>query len=114
MQKLEYGETKVVRVSRSPSPVKNTIDKKQLHNVEYLNWLGNMMKSDARCTQVIKSTISMVEVAFNKKKNLLTIKLNFNLRQKLVKCCIWSTDFYDAETRTIWKVDKKYLGNFEM
>jgi hypothetical protein len=43
------------------------IDKKQLQNVEYLNWLGNMMTSDASCTQVIKSTISMVEVAFNKK-----------------------------------------------
>jgi hypothetical protein len=112
MQKLEYGETKVVRISRSPSPVQNMILKRQLQNVEYLNWLGNMMTSGARCTQVIISTISMVEVAFNKKKLLITRKLNFNLRQKLVKCCIWSTDFYSAETRTFKKVDKKYLGKF--
>jgi hypothetical protein len=90
------------------------IDKRQLQIVEYLNWLGNMMTSDARCKQVIKSTISMVQIAFNKKKILFTRKLNFNIKQKLVICCIWSTGFYGAETRTIRKVDKKYEGNFEM
>jgi hypothetical protein len=74
-----------------------------------------MLRSDARCTRNIKFTIAMVETAFNKKtKIFFTSKLDLTLRKKLVKCCIWSTDFYGAETWTLKKVDKKYLESFEM
>ena len=86
----------------------NMIDIKQLQSMEYLKWLGNMIIVDARCTGNVKSTTDMVEVAFNKKKILFIRKLNLNLRKKLVKCCIWSTDFYSAETWTLRKVDKIY------
>jgi hypothetical protein len=37
-----------------------------------------------------------------------------NLRRKLVKCYIWSTALYGGGTWTLWKVDQKYLGSFEM
>jgi len=33
---------------------------------------------------------------------------------KLVKCYIWSTASYGAETWTLWKVDEKYLGSFKI
>jgi hypothetical protein len=39
---------------------------------------------------------------------------DLNLRKKLVKCYIWSIAFYGAETRTLWKVEQKYLESFEM
>jgi hypothetical protein len=35
-------------------------------------------------------------------------------REKLVKCYIWSTALYGAESWTLWKVDEKYLESFEM
>ena len=92
----------------------NMIEQEQLKNVEYLTWPGNMTTSYESCTRDTKSTIALVELAFNKKKILFTRKLNLNLRQKLVKCYIWSSDFYGAETWTLRKVDKKYLGSFEM
>jgi hypothetical protein len=89
------------------------IDQKQLENVEYLNYLGSMITNDARCTREIKSRIAMAKAAFNNKKNLFTSKLDLNLRKKLVKCYIWSTALYGAETwtlrkviRSIWKVLK--------
>jgi hypothetical protein len=53
----------------------------------------------------------MAKVAFNKKKNIFTSKLDLNLRKKLVKCYIWSIALYGAETWTLRKVDKKYLEN---
>ena len=109
LHKLEYGKTKAMRISRTPSLVQNTIDQKQLQKVEYLNWLGNMITIDARCTWDVKSTIAVVEVAFNK-KILFTRKLNLNLWKKLVKCRILRTDFYGAETWTLRKVDKKFWG----
>jgi hypothetical protein len=51
---------------------------------------------------------------FNKKKILLTTKLDFNLREKLVKCYIWNIAFYGAENWTFRKVDLKYVKSFEI
>jgi hypothetical protein len=47
-------------------------------------------------------------------KTIFTRKLSLELRKKLVKCYIWSTALYGAETRTLRKVDQKYLESFEM
>jgi hypothetical protein len=62
------GKTKVMRISRQPSPMKIMIDQKQLENMEYFNYLGSMITSDARCTREIKSRIAMAKTALNKKK----------------------------------------------
>jgi len=56
----------------------------------------------------------MAGAAFNKNKFLSIIKLDLNLRKKHVKYYILSTALYDALTRTLWKVDQKYLGSFDM
>ena len=43
-----------------------------------------------------------------------TCKLHLNLKEKLVKCYIWSMALHGAETWTLQKVDQKYLESFEM
>jgi hypothetical protein len=46
---------------------------------------------------------------------LFTSKMDLEMGRKLVKCYIWSTALYGAETWTLWAVDqKKNLANFEM
>jgi hypothetical protein len=85
---MNADKTKVMRISRQPSPKKITIDKKQLENVEYFNDLGSMITNDARCTREIKSRIAMSNAAFNKKKTLFTSKLDLNLRKKLVSAAL--------------------------
>ena len=55
----------------------------------------------------------MAKAAFNK-KTLLASKLDLNLRNKLVKCYIWSMALYGAETWTLRTADQKCLGSFEM
>jgi hypothetical protein len=102
---INVEKTKVMRISRQPVPMKIMIDQKQLQNVEYFNYLGNMITNDARCTRETKSRISIAKAAF--KKNLFTSKLDLNLRKKLVKCYIWSIALYGAETWTIRKIDQK-------
>jgi hypothetical protein len=47
----------------------------------------------------------MVKAAPNKKKALLTNKLDLNLRKKPVKCHIWIPVLYGAQTWTLGKVD---------
>jgi hypothetical protein len=111
---MNVDKTKVMRISRQPYPIKIMIEQKQLKNVEYLNYLGSMLTSDARCTREIKSRIAMEKAAFNKKKTLFTNKQDLNLRKKLVKCHIWSIALCGAETWTLRKADQKYLESFGM
>ena len=59
--------------------------------------------------QVTKSRIAMAKDAFNKKRALFTGTLDLELRNKLVKCCIWSTALYGAETWKLRAVDQKEL-----
>jgi hypothetical protein len=81
-----------------------------VENVEEFNYLGSMITNDARCTREIKARIAMAKAAFN--KTLLASKLDLELRKKLVKCYIWSTALYGAETwiGSIWKVLKCGVG----
>jgi hypothetical protein len=57
-----------------------------------------MITQDAKRTREIKSRTAMAKAAFNKKKTVFTSKLDLNLRKKLVKCYIWNTALYGAET----------------
>jgi hypothetical protein len=103
-----------MRISRATSPFQIMIDKRQLENMKYFNYLGSIITNHARCTRKIKSTIAMANAAFNMKNTLFTRKLDLNLRKKLVKCYIRSIALYGAETWTLRKVDQKYMENFEM
>ena len=110
---MNVEKTKVMGISRQPSPVK-IIDQKQLENVECFKYLGSMLTNDGRCTCEIKSRIALAKAAFNKNKTLFTSKLDLYLRKKLIKCYIWSMAFYGAETWTLRTADEKYLESFEM
>ena len=89
-------KTKVMRISRQPSPVTIIIDQKQLENVECFKYLGSMLTNDGRCMCEIKSRIAMAKAAFNKKKTLFTSQLDVNLWKKLVTCYIRSMALYGA------------------
>ena len=61
-------------------------------------YLGSILTNDGRCTCEIKFRIAMAKAAFNKKKAVFTSTLDLELSKKLVKCYIWSTALYGAET----------------
>ena len=67
---MNVENTKLMRISRQPSPVTIMIDQKQLENVECFKYLGSMLTNDGRCMCEIKPRIVMEKAAFNKKKTL--------------------------------------------
>jgi len=67
---MNVEKTKVMRISRQPSPVTIKIGQKQLENVKCFKYLGSMLTEDGRCTCEIKPRIAMANAAFSKKKNL--------------------------------------------
>jgi hypothetical protein len=99
--------------TKQPCPVKIMIDRKQPENLESFKYLGSILANDRRYTCEIKCRIAMAKPAFNNRA-VFTSTLDFELRKELVKCCIWSTALYGAETRTLRAVDQKHLGSFEM
>jgi hypothetical protein len=111
---MNVEKTKVMRISRPPFPVKIMLDQKQLENVESFKYLGNVLTNDGICICEIKCRFAMAKAAFNKKRALFVGTLEWELRKKLVKCCIWSIALYGAETGTLRAVDQKQLGSFEM
>jgi hypothetical protein len=56
----------------------------------------------------------MAKSAFNKKGAVVTSNIDLEMRNKLVKCYIWSIALYDAETWTLLAVDQKHLESFKM
>jgi len=54
-----------------------------------------------------KSSNKQEDFLFNSKSDL-------NLRNKLIKCYIWSIALYGAETWTLRKVDQNCLESFEV
>jgi hypothetical protein len=107
-------KTKLMRISRQPSTVKIMRDQKQLENVEYFKYLGRILTNDGRYTCEIKCRIAMAKAAINKKRTLCTSTLDLELRNKLVKCYVWSIALYGAETWTLRAVDQKHLESSEM
>ena len=111
---MNVEKTKVMRISRQPSPVTIMIDQKQLENVECFKYLGSMLTNVGRCTCEIKSRIAMEKAAFNKRNILFTSTLDLNLRKKLVKFYIWSMALYGAVTWTLRAADQQHLESFEI
>jgi hypothetical protein len=73
---VNVDKTKIMRISREPSPLHFMVAQKQLENVEYINYLVSMITNDARCTREIKSRTVMVKAAFSRMKTLFTSKLD--------------------------------------
>jgi len=103
-----------MKISRQPFPVKIMKDQKQQENVEYFKYLGSILTNDGICICEIKSRIAIAKAAFNKKRALFSSTLDLKLRKKLVKCYIWSTALYGAETWTLRAVDQKHLESSEI
>jgi hypothetical protein len=57
--------------------------------------------------------LTATTAATNVKKNLVTRKLDLNLRKTLLKSDVWSIDFYGAENCTLRNVDQKYLESLK-
>jgi hypothetical protein len=86
---------------------------KQLENVEYFKCLGSLIRSDASCIRVHKSTISMATTVLDREKTLFYQQIRLDLRKTLFSFYISRLTFYGPEIGTLRNIDQKYLGSFE-
>jgi hypothetical protein len=110
---INVKRTKVIRISRQPSPIKVTIHQKQLENVEYFNYMGSMITNDTRFTREIKSRIAMAK-KHSTIRRLFPSKLYLNLKKKTNKLLHLEHSFVWCLNWTLREVDQKYPETFEM
>ena len=115
--KMSTLKTKVMTVSKQGNArqIKVKLDGHQLEQVDKLTYLGQTITNDGRCEEEIKKRITIAKKQFSLMKNVLTNrKLRYSTRKRLVKCYIWSTLLYGAETWTISKSSENRINSFEM
>ena len=55
----------------------------------------------------------MAKKAFHDEKQLFSEKMNLVLKNRIVKCLVWSIATYAAETWTLTETDRRRLEAFE-
>ena len=135
--KINIKKTKTMVVSKKPnSPKINiAIDGQHIEQVTSYVYLGSLITAtpddgnsqrkrrrrgsliteDGRCEKEIKRRIMIARSTFTNMRTLLSCRgINLKTRLRAIKCYIWPTLFYGAETWTITKSLLSKLDAFEM
>jgi len=86
---------------KGENKLKIYIDTQEVEQVKPFKYLGSAMNADGYCNHDIESRIVMGKIAFMAKKNLLTSKLDLELRKRIVKATMWRVALYGAENWTL-------------
>ena len=115
--KINIKKTKAMVVSKKPnSPKINiAIDGEQIEQVASYMYLGSLTTEDGRSEKEIKRRIMIARRTFTNMRTLLSCRgINLKTRLRAIKCYIWPTLFYGAETWTTTKSLLSRLDAFEM
>ena len=97
---ININKSQVMRGSRSNESLRIKIGNRELKEVHNFKYLGSFLIRDGYYTREIKMRIVIAKEAFNKIILVLTRKVNLELREKLVRCYVWSIALYGSETWT--------------
>ncbi len=104
-------------VSKKPNSTKINIaiDGEQIEQVTSYVYLGSLITDDGRSEKEIKRRIMIARSIFTNMRTLLSCRgINLTTRLRAIKCYIWPTLFYGAETWTVTKSLLSRLDAFEM
>ena len=90
------------------------MDDNALKQVPKFKYLGSIITEDGKNKEDITQQITEAKVMFNNKKQLLCLNnLSLEMKNKLIKSCIWSVALYGQETWTIGKNEETIINAFE-
>ena len=83
--KINVKKTKTMRISRRKGSVLNITEGKNVEQVKNFRYLGVIITEDGRCDVEIKTRIGMAKDAFNKRRGLLSQRMERKLKKKIIK-----------------------------
>ena len=90
------------------------IEGKNVEQVKKFRYLGVIITVDDRCDVEIETRIGMAKDAFNKRRELLSQRMDRKLKKEIIKAVVWSGALYGLETWTKRKDEIGRLQAFEM
>ncbi|KAG1683509.1 Serine/threonine-protein kinase MRCK alpha [Nymphon striatum] len=114
---MNVEKTKSMVISKVlPVPIINImLETEAIKQTSSMVYLGHMVTEDGKNETEIKRRIGIAKDAFNNMENILTSRnLKIGTKKRLVKCYIWSTLLYGAETWTLIKIMMTKIEAFEM
>ena len=75
-----------------------------MDNIKYLE---SNISSNINCCQEVKQRITMAKEAINRNRSIFYGSLEKEVKERLVKCFVWSVELYDAETWPLRRNEKK-------
>ncbi|GFS04911.1 endonuclease-reverse transcriptase [Elysia marginata] len=115
---MNTKKTKVMVISKTEPPKVNIKVKGEcIEQIEQFKYLGQLITTDARSDNEIKSRIRITctKSAFTKLSHILTSKrVGLLTRLRVMKCFVWSTFLYASETWTLNKNTEKRIEAMEM
>ena len=115
--KINIKKTKAMVVSKKPnSPKINiAIEGQHIEQVTSYMYLGSLITEDGRSENEINRRRMIARATFTNMRTLLSCRgINLKTRLRAIKCYIWLTLLYGAETWTITKSLLSRLDAFEM
>ena len=82
---INIDESIIMRVSRRNEYLRIEINTRELKEADHFKYLGSVLTKDSFCTREIKMSVVIAKEAFNRKTSLLTMKLKFEPKKKLVR-----------------------------
>ena len=90
------------------------VNGERIEQVTKFKYLGALVTEDGKCDVEIRSRLAMATDAFNKRKELLSRRMNIDTKKRVVKALVWSVALYGAETWALRAEDIKRIEGFEM
>jgi hypothetical protein len=113
--KINVAKTKAMVISKTGGKEVNIqIDGQPVEQVNTFKYLGVNITENGRSTKEIKMRIGQAKAAFGKRKELLTRKMDTDIKKRIIKTLIWPIALYACETWTLHAEDYKRLNAFEM
>ena len=111
--KINVRKTKVMRIG-DDERINLKANGENIEQVNEFRYLGVRLTGRWNSETEIKTRIGMAKEAFNRKRRILSGKLDRTLRKRLAKCFVWSVLLYGAEAWTMRKRERDRLEAFEM
>ena len=109
--KININKTKAMVIGRKPKKINVRITDESVEQVDSFKYLRCNISSNMNCCQEVKQRLAMAKEAFNKKRSIFCGPREKDLRQRLVKCFVWSVALYGAETWTLRRNEQKRNGS---
>jgi len=113
--RINVQKTKTMVVTRDGGGEVNIVlDGQRVGQVNNFKYLGSFMSDGGRSLVDVKARIALAKEAFNKRKELLTKRLNKPLKKRMIRTLVWPVAMYGCETWTLRKAEVDKLEAFEM